>query len=362
MTRETRILGIPTVVTADEKDQYYQSLPEDFDDDVVTFLGRIIESDMTVVDVGANMGLTAIAASRLAPQGHVHAFEANPKVAGWLTENLRLNGATNASVHAAAVAAQPGELTLFDNEDFAAGSTLLDSANEIARKHMSGEYDGKRHIVKVKAVTIDDFVAEQKIDKVDLLKVDVEGYDIDVIRGAAKTISAMHPTVVMEFATFAITTHRQLLPADVLAEFRGVFDHVYVIERWGMLRELVDDPKAWDFLYENANFRPVQDIVGAFEDSRMYPLLSELASPRAGGTHPPPDYLQRIQDEAAKSDELRTQLHEAREAEAALRATVADLEQRVDAGVREQEAIKTTLSWRITKPLRSVRKIAPKKD
>jgi FkbM family methyltransferase len=343
--RETRVLGQTVSISGDPKDTYFTSLPDEIDDDVLSLLGKIVPTDIVAVDVGANIGLHALAMSHLAPDGRIHTFEASPDTSRHLQENVRANGASNVVVHAKAVSSEPGELTLFSNDEFAAGSTVIDQATDLAREYMSEE---GRNIVRVPAVTLDAFVAEQGLERLDLIKIDVEGYDIDVIRGAKNTIATLRPTVITEFATFAITTHRQLLPADVLAEIRGTFDRVYVIDRWGHLRELANDHDAWGLLWQNANVQPVQDLLCVFEDSRLYDAVRTRADERPSGTSD-------TAEPEGSIEKLRADLEHARGEITALRELVTELE-------AERDAMERTVSWRVTRPLRAVRRHVPPKE
>lgn len=119
-----------------------------------------------------------------------------------------------------------------------------------------------------------------------------------------------------------------------------------------MLRELVGDPEAWDLLWENANVRPVQDLLGVFESSRLFEAVDVLASQREGTGLPP---LEPSPAEVA----LRDALDEERERSARLAQEVEDLGKRIADLQAEHEAFERTVSWRITRPLRMVRRWFP---
>jgi FkbM family methyltransferase len=135
--------------------------PEDLE-----FLRSYLRAGDVVVDVGANIGLlTVAAATYVGPRGRVLAFEPHPRTAGFLRENVRLNGFEHVETYPYAVGAANGTVLLTD--------ARYDDQNFVT------ESDG----VEVPVVALDD-VVPRDLD-VALLKIDVEGYERFVLAGAA---------------------------------------------------------------------------------------------------------------------------------------------------------------------------------
>jgi FkbM family methyltransferase len=148
-----------------------------------------MEPDDVFLDVGVHAGSWAIPASRALPAGHVYAFEALPYYAKVLKITLALLGRRNVTVVRGAVSDSVGEVAVVWRD--AAGQRLT------GRTHISsGEESGDA--VKVPALTIDGFCRERGIDHVRLMKCDVEGAELMVLRGAAATIDAWRPLVFCE--------------------------------------------------------------------------------------------------------------------------------------------------------------------
>lgn len=124
----------------------------------------------TVIDVGANMGsLTIAAAVYVGEKGKVLSFEPSPKFANITTQNVSLNQFSDrVSVHPVALGADTG--TVYLNE-----SSADDTTNYIATGG-----------TKVKQATLDSFTAE--LSSIDFLKIDVEGYELEVLKGATVTL------------------------------------------------------------------------------------------------------------------------------------------------------------------------------
>jgi FkbM family methyltransferase len=157
-------------------------------------LRRLLQSGETFVDCGANIGLWSLVAAPLVwPDGRVVAFEPNPAVAKRLADAAVQSSVIE--VHAVALSDEPGVLAL------AAGRE-----HNLARVSSEG-----RHSV---AATTLDAVLERRPDGI---KIDVEGYELNVLRGAVGAL-AHRPWVIVEF-------NKQQSAAQRLAEW-PVHEHL----------------------------------------------------------------------------------------------------------------------------------------
>ncbi len=130
-----------------------------------------------VVDVGANVGwYTFLAAQRVGPTGRVLAFEPEPENFALLSESLRDNPRPQVRVWAEAVSDHDGEETLF-------------LSDEAASFHSTARHVGTRSLT-VRSLRIDTVVHDLALPSVDVLKIDVEGGEPKVLRGALDSLRA----------------------------------------------------------------------------------------------------------------------------------------------------------------------------
>jgi len=176
-------------VPAKPDQQGLRRLSETFTPDPA--IGLIVGPGDVVFDIGANIGEWSLpACSRAGRDGKVIAFEPIPEMAAAIAKSFKVNGFDQGHVVEAAMSDQAGEttFTVCSGED-GSGDTALSHIGEEGPS-------GKR--LKVACLTVDDFVAEQKFEKLDCLKIDVEGWELSVLKGAAETLRSLKPKLVFE--------------------------------------------------------------------------------------------------------------------------------------------------------------------
>jgi FkbM family methyltransferase len=139
-------------------------------------LRRIVQPGMTVLDVGANLGLYTVFLSRLVgPTGQVVAFEPDPSLFALLQRNCALNGCTNITAHNLALGSHRDRVLLHRMILNSGDNTLAGSAGRHFRQPMP-----------IEVVAADELLLDLNPD---LIKIDVQGWEFEVLRGMERLLS-----------------------------------------------------------------------------------------------------------------------------------------------------------------------------
>ena len=160
--------------------------------EVTKCFNALVKPGMTVVDVGANLGYyTLLAARRVGPSGRVIAFEPIPEARRRLEENLALNGYRNVTISPVALFSRDTPMVL--------GRPFEDSRLLPETRHPS---DGD---LEVTCARFDAIRQDVGIGAVDVVKMDVEGAEMDVLLGMTETLSRSRPSLLLEVHASALT-------------------------------------------------------------------------------------------------------------------------------------------------------------
>jgi len=145
----------------------------------------ILEKGDVVFDAGANSGIFAcLAAKRIGPEGKVYAFEPVPKIRKSLEETVRINRLNNIIIVPFALGDKVEKLKISIAPDNNIGGGWGASSGI---KDFGGEYE------IVPQITLDNFIQNNNIQKVDFIKMDIEGMERNALRGAIETLRKFKP-------------------------------------------------------------------------------------------------------------------------------------------------------------------------
>ena len=138
----------------------------------VRFLESVVEQGMNAIDVGANIGIsTVVIAKKIEERGKLFSFEPVPEYFNVLEQNISSNGLENVKAFQIAVSSQVGKADLYEN-----GLSSSIVSKEGAKKFV------------VSITTIDRFLSEEKVERIDLINMDCEGSELLVLYGAEETL------------------------------------------------------------------------------------------------------------------------------------------------------------------------------
>jgi FkbM family methyltransferase len=256
--RRVTFEGVALRIFGDPADQYYATAADQMrsQDRVCSVLRACVPDDggaPVVLDVGANIGLATLAmATALPASARLLAVEPSPRNLAHLRRNLAANGLERVEVVPAAAGAEPGSLS-FHESAFGAGSHV------VSGHHLAG---GDMPAVSVPVDTLDRLVASRGLERLDFVKIDVEGFEPDVLDGAAGAIERFRPVIYVEFNTWTLMAHRNANPRAFLEDLVRRFPHVLAFGPKGGFEPVADRQGMLGFLHRNLVERGcVDDLV-----------------------------------------------------------------------------------------------------
>ncbi len=140
-----------------------------------------------VLDIGANIGVHTVGWAKDNPQMRICAFEPSPVTYKVLNKNIELNKITGQVETFLLAVSNATETRSFYHAEDDAYSSLKDTKRKAVKD-----------IFKIQTTTLDDFVKDKRLDKIDFIKIDVEGFEGEVIEGATQTLSKLRPDLFVE--------------------------------------------------------------------------------------------------------------------------------------------------------------------
>ncbi len=153
---------------------------------IINIIKKNLKTGQIFVDIGANIGLMSCYASNIVGEnGKVLAFEANSKTSKILEKNCVLNNSKNVEIFTLGLGEKKSSALFYENWDVnRGGASFLKQSDEIG--------------TEVEIDTIDNLLSEQKID---MVKIDVEGFELNVLKGGINVLKKNHPIFIIEVSS-----------------------------------------------------------------------------------------------------------------------------------------------------------------
>lgn len=215
----------------------YFAVREDYEIELA-HLDRFVSPGNIVVDAGAGCGIYTVAAAKLVGNaGRVIAFEPSARLALVLKHNIKLNGLNNVRLYCEALSNREGHARLYHHCRCVAYSISPGDSN-------------KTRFDEVTTTTLDSMLEREGIDRIDFLKMDIEGAEELALRGGKSLFAKSHPVIIFEINPSA--ARRFGLDADgAWRHLRGLRYRFFALDEAGELSPLKSVLDESQYAFEN---------------------------------------------------------------------------------------------------------------
>lgn len=180
--------------------RFHKYFPADYESPSFDFFKKVCKPGMKIIDIGAHIGLFSTYMQKLT-QGYIYSFEPTPSAISVLKETIALNNvADHIEVIPAAVSDKNGK----------ARFSLAPQPAAVINSLVQYERTANLDTCEVDVVTVDEFVKQRNL-KIDFIKVDAEGAEFGVLRGASDTIGVQRPFMILALHPSAIAARNETL-------------------------------------------------------------------------------------------------------------------------------------------------------
>ncbi len=228
----------------------------DFEPKMVRLFQTLIKKDDVVIDVGANIGCTSILFGELAEQ--VISFEPSPTTFNLLQKNIKQSGLENITLLNSALGSNPGVSKITYAESNRSGG-FISNKTTISTGHVTE---------KIRIEKLDNIIHDLNISKLDFIKIDVEGFEKEVIEGARNTINKFQPIIVLELNHWCLNAFQRITIPDFFDYLQSVFPILYAVEG-DFYADLYEESDRYKIMYNHIiNFK-FSNIVAAFNQEQL---------------------------------------------------------------------------------------------
>lgn len=214
-----------------------------------------------VLDIGANLGFFSLVAAKINPRCRVLAVEPYSANVNVINQNVKLNSLTNIEVEAIALGSADGEIDFFIPAD----GRVTDVSNAQETQWLENMYGLPAVKTKVPVKTLSQLVKEKGLSSLDLIKIDVDGFELQVLFGNETLIDSFRPVFLFE-----LLMHEVILDSIPRAAKSLRAEHQYELIEW--------------FKKRGYTFYTLSDWGLGRIDSPLVPLFyNYVASPNSSG-------------------------------------------------------------------------------
>lgn len=197
-------------------------------------IDQFLTNDGVFIDIGANIGLFTLHATKVVSNGQIISFEPFPSNFKSLTKNVALNKLSNICMENMAIGEKEGTINLYyDEKEKNLGMVSAISIEGGIQK-------------EVKVTSLDSYLKNESFTKIDLIKIDIEGFEYSALLGMKNTLRTYHPSLLIEILNDNKSLTHQLKCEDLL---KGFGYNKYFIDDDGNLSENETNVERMNYIY-----------------------------------------------------------------------------------------------------------------
>lgn len=237
-------------------DNYLKQIKKRFEPKMVELFKTVAVGSEVILDIGANIGCTALLFSELSKQ--VYAFEPSQSTFHFLEKNVSESGLKNIALQNIGLGAESGEFTLTFSPANRSGG-FVSNQTQINAGHVTETITIRR---------LDDVIQSLNVSKVDFIKIDVEGFEGQVLRGATQTLLTYQPVVVLELNHWCLNVFQRTSVPDFFDFLRSQFPILLAIDHANYLN-LHNEDESYTVMYHHILQGSFPNLLAAFDESRL---------------------------------------------------------------------------------------------
>jgi FkbM family methyltransferase len=221
-----------------------------FEKEYIRYIKNCLLPGDTAIDVGAHVGqYSLIAAKLVGSKGKVYSFEPNSITAECLRRNIKLNSFYNIKVIQKAVTSKMGKRIYYPSLD----KGNIGSGTLVCRQPVSDNSFNLSGNLEVDSISLDEYSANNGIDQCRLLKIDVEGYEMEVLKGAEKLLERNPDIIIMCELSDENLSFMGIVSRDVIDYMSDLGFECYMFSKY--INRLVKPAATRRFSIENVIFK-----------------------------------------------------------------------------------------------------------
>lgn len=232
-------------------DDYPKVYHQAFEPEMVRLYQAVAARSKTILDIGANIGLTTLLFAELAES--VHAFEPSAMSYDHMVANLERARCDNVAPHRFGLGDADFETTLTYAPSNRSGG-FVSNLTQVGAGH---------EVESISIRTLDGVVHEHEITSIDFIKIDVEGFESHVLRGGQETLKAHRPRVVMELNHWTLNAFQRTSVPDFFDFLTSVFPVLFAIDGSSYL-DLHDQDQRYRVMHDHIVHWRYPNLLGAF--------------------------------------------------------------------------------------------------